>query len=218
MKGVILSSTYIPLKTRLESHQIPVTLTQVEQIGAYVFPIYGTRKLILSTGHDLTLEGFECIKLPIQEGLRFSARDARYSHDGTHLWIGYGNNSTTTHAGIEAVMRLLPSSSIQVHVVYSDGHLDTWFLPLSNTKVLLCRPSQEVAKVFGTKNVIQVPKKYSQACLSVCLPGILLVPKFIQARSWLYKATGLRIEEVNLESISLNLINLGSNSLDEIHL
>ena len=195
----------MPLKTRLESHQIPVSLTPIEQIGAYVFPIYGTRTLILSTGHDLTPEGFECIKLPKQEGLRFSARDARYSHDGNHLWIGYGNNSTTTHAGIEAVMNLLPPS-IQVHVVYSEGHLDTWFLPLSNNKVLLCRPSQEVAKVFGTKNVIQVPKKYSHVCMSVCLPGILLVPKFIQARSWLYKATGLRIEEVNMESVSLECI------------
>ena len=218
MKGAILSSYYMPLKTRLESHQIPILhVIPLEQIGKYALPIYGTRKLILSTGHTLTLEGFECIDLPKQEGLRFSARDARYSHDGKHLWIGYGNNSTTTHAGIEAVMRLLPPS-IQIHVVYSEGHLDTWFLPLSNNKVLLCRSSQEVAKIFGTKNVIQVPKKYSQACLSVCLPGVLLVPKFIQARSWLYKATGLRIEEVNLESVSLNLINLCSNGLDEIDL
>ena len=116
IKGAILSSCYMPLKTRLESHQIPVLhLTHLEQIGKYALPIYGTRMLIISTGHTLTLEGFECIKLPIQEGLRFCARDARYSHDGKHLWIGYGNNSTTTHAGIEAVMSILPPS-IQVHI------------------------------------------------------------------------------------------------------
>ena len=207
IKGIILSSNYIPLKTRLESHDIPILhIPSIEQIGAYAFHIYGTNKLVFSTGYNpIQIDGYECIHLPNKEGLRFCARDARYSHDAKNLWIGYGNNSTTTHAGIEAVMNLLPSS-VKVHVVYSEDHLDTWFLPLSNNRILLRGASQEVAKVFGTKNVIQVPKKYSQVCLSVCLPEVLLVPKFIQARSWLYKTTGLRIEEVNVESVSLDCI------------
>jgi N-dimethylarginine dimethylaminohydrolase len=162
--------------------------------------------------------------LPEEEGLYYEGGgDTRWSYDGKHIWIGYGTGRSTLK-GIDAVEKILkeelgPRAPI-VHKLRIDDrktfHLDLALLPLPNGRVLYyptLSPSaiKQLESVFGKKNMIKVPIKYFFACNSVWLDEKnLLVPKLPYAdfRSWMYNATKMKIDEVNV-----NQFHLGNGSV-----
>jgi len=166
--------------------------------------------------------GYKVVRLPEKEGLYFEGQgDSRWSHDGAHLWIQYGAGRTTL-AGIEAVRSILLKEAAlanwippTVHALQNANkktyHLDLCFLPLPNGRLLLHNSSfslasrKELAKWFKKESIISVPQKYMYACNSVWLnESTLLIPKLeIGCRSWIYKASGMRVEEVNVSEFHL---------------
>jgi N-dimethylarginine dimethylaminohydrolase len=167
--------------------------------------------------------------LPEEDGLYFEGGgDTRWSHQNTHVWFGYGGGRTTLK-GIEAVSRILQeelgSLAPTVHTLRTIDrktfHLDLAFLPLANGRALYyptLAPSsvKEIQKVFGEKNVVKVPAKYFFACNSVALNDkYLLIPKlpYTDYRAWMYKATQMKLDEVNI-----NQFHLGNGSVQCITL
>lgn len=167
--------------------------------------------------------GFKVIELPEREGLYFEGQgDCRWSHDGAHLWFAYGAGRST-NAGIEAVEEAIlreakeagwqPPKFHRLHIVEKKTyHLDLCFLPLPNGKILFHSSSFDAASranvkhVFGKENLVDVPLKYLYVCNSVWLPdGTLMIPKLNSGpcRNWIHHATGMRIEEANVNQFQL---------------
>ena len=167
--------------------------------------------------------GFKVIELPERDGLYFEGQgDCRWSHDGTHLWFAYGTGRSTM-AGIEAVEQIIlkeaaaagwqPPKFHRLHIVEKKTyHMDLCFLPLPNGKILFHASSFDAASranvkhVFGKDKMVDVPLKYLYVCNSVWLPdGTLVIPKLDSGpcRNWMHKATGMRIEETNVNQFQL---------------
>ena len=168
--------------------------------------------------------GLRIRHLPEEEGLYYEGGgDTRWSHNCEHIWFGYGGGRTTLK-GIEAVEKILKEElgekCPQVHTLRTDDrkafHLDLAFLPLPNGRVLyyptLSKAAiKQIKSVFGEENVIKVPPKYFFACNSVWIDEKnLLVPKlpFDTFRKWMYEATKMKIDEVNV-----NQFHLGNGSI-----
>ena len=166
-----------------------------------------------------TTLGLRIRYLPEEEGLYFEGGgDTRWSHNHSHIWFGYGAGRSTLK-GIEAVAQILKEelgpSMPTVHTLRIDDrktfHLDLAFLPLPNGYVLYyptLAPNaiKQIESVFGKKNVVKVPSKYFFACNSVILDKKnILVPKLPYAdfRQWMYKATQMKIDEVNVSEFHL---------------
>jgi N-dimethylarginine dimethylaminohydrolase len=164
------------------------------------------------------------IFLPEEEGLFYEGGgDTRWSHNGRHIWIGYGGGRSTLK-GIEAVEEILKkelgSCAPIVHKLRIENrktfHLDLAFLPLPNGRVLYyptlsLAAVQQIESVFGKKNVIKVPSKYFFACNSVWVDEKnIIVPKlpYEDYRQWMYKATQMKLDEVNV-----NQFHLGNGSV-----
>lgn len=162
--------------------------------------------------------------LPEEEGLYFEGGgDTRWSHNCSHIWFGYGAGRSTLK-GIAAVEKILKeelgSCAPTVHALRIDDrktfHLDLSMLPLPNGRVLYyptLSPAaiKQIEVVFGKSNMIKVPAKYFFACNSVWLDEKhILVPKLPYAdfRSWMYNATQMKIDEVNV-----NQFHLGNGSI-----
>lgn len=162
--------------------------------------------------------------LPDEEGLYFEGGgDTRWSHNMTHVWFGYGGGRSTLK-GIEAVEKILKEElgtyAPVVHKLRIDDrktfHLDLAFLPLPNGRALYYptlshAAIKQIESVFGKQNTIKVPSKYFFACNSVWLDEKnILVPKLPYAdfRQWMYKATQMKIDEVNV-----NQFHLGNGSI-----
>ena len=167
--------------------------------------------------------GFKVIELPEREGLYFEGQgDCRWSNDGKDLWFAYGTDRST-QAGIEAVEAAImkeakesgwqPPKFHRLHIVEKKTyHMDLCFLPLPNGKLLFHATSfsaasrHHVEHVFGKRNIVDVPLKYLYACNSVWLPdGTLVIPKLDSGpcRGWMHKATGMHVEEVNVNEFQL---------------
>lgn len=163
--------------------------------------------------------GLRIIYLPDEEGLYYEGGgDTKWSHNFTHIWIGYGGGRTTLK-GIEAVSEILKkelgSKCPTVHTLRIDDrktfHLDLAFLPLPNGRALYyptlsLSAIKQIESVFGKQNVIKVPSKYFFACNSVWIDEKnLLVPKlpYNDFRQWMYKATEMKLDEVNVSEFHL---------------
>jgi N-dimethylarginine dimethylaminohydrolase len=157
--------------------------------------------------------------LPEEDGLYYEGGgDTRWSHNYSHIWFGYGAGRSTLK-GIEAVVKILKeelgSRAPVAHTLRIDDrktfHLDLAFLPLPNGRALYyptLAPAaiKQIESVFGKQNVIKVPSKYFFACNSVVIDEKnILVPKLPYAdfRQWMYKATQMKIDEVNVSEFHL---------------
>lgn len=226
------------LKSRLESNNINV---EVVPGSKYLFDsVYITDSAliindfaIMARYHKQSRQGEEILTaeylknslnlrilyLPEEDGLYYEGGgDTRISHEGKHIWFGYGGGRSTLK-GIEAVINILKKELGQLcpipHKLRIDNritfHLDLAFLPLPNGRILyyptLSQSAiQEIKNVFGVKNTIKVPSKYFFACNSVWLDEkTLLSPSlpYDDYRQWMYKATQMKIIEVNLSEFHL---------------
>ena len=173
----------------------------------------------LITAEYLKKYGLRILYLPDEDGLYYEGGgDTRWSHNFRHLWIGYGGGRTTLK-GIDAVINILkkelgPKCPIVHSLRIEDRktfHLDLAFLPLPNGKALyyptLSKAAiSQIESEFGKKNVIKVPSKYFFACNSVWIDEKnILVPKlpYNDFRQWMYKATQMKIDEVNVSEFHL---------------
>jgi N-dimethylarginine dimethylaminohydrolase len=182
----------------------------------------GEEKLLAEYLKEKT--NLKIIYLPEEEGLYFEGGgDTRWSHNGRHVWFGYGGGRSTLK-GIEAVEKILKeelgSCVPIVHKLRIEDrktfHLDLAFLPLPNGRALYYptlshAAVQQIESVFGKKNVIKVPSKYFFACNSVWVDEKnIIVPKlpYVDYRQWMYKATQMKLDEVNV-----NQFHLGNGSI-----
>lgn len=157
--------------------------------------------------------------LPEEEGLYYEGGgDTRWSHNFSQIWFGYGAGRSTLK-GIAAVEKILKEElgtcAPTVHTLRIDDrktfHLDLAFLPLPNGRALYYPTLSQAAvkqieSIFGKKNIIKVPSKYFFACNSVWIDEKnLLVPKlpYYDFRQWMYKATQMKIDEVNVSELHL---------------
>jgi N-dimethylarginine dimethylaminohydrolase len=163
--------------------------------------------------------GLRIIYLPNEDGLYYEGGgDTRWSYDCKHIWFGYGGGRSTLK-GIEAVSEILkkelgPCCPI-IHTLRIQDrktfHLDLAFLPLPNGRVLYyptLAPAavKQLESVFGKQNIIKVPSKYFFACNSIWLnEKKLLIPKlpYNDYRQWMYKATQMKLDEVNVNQFQL---------------
>ena len=168
--------------------------------------------------------GLRILYLPEEEGLFFEGEgDIRWSHNCKHIWFGYGVGRTSLK-GIEAVEEILKRelgshTPIFHKLNLSDRktfHIDLALLPLPNGRVLYyptlsSAAIKQLETVFGKHNMIKVPSKYFFACNSVWLDDKnLLIPKlpYDDYRNWMYKATEMKLDEVNV-----NQFHLGNGSV-----
>ena len=168
--------------------------------------------------------GLRILYLPEEEGLFFEGEgDIRWSHNCKHIWFGYGVGRTSLK-GIEAVEEILKKelgshTPIFHKLNLSDRktfHIDLALLPLPNGRVLYyptlsSAAIKQLETVFGKHNMIKVPSKYFFACNSVWLDEKnILVPKlpYDDFRHWMYKATQMKLDEVNV-----NQFHLGNGSV-----
>jgi N-dimethylarginine dimethylaminohydrolase len=168
--------------------------------------------------------GIRPIFLPDEPGLYYEGGgDTRWSHENHHIWFGYGAGRSTLK-GIEAVIRILQKElGLKAPVAHTlriednkTFHLDLAFLPLPNGRALYyptlsLTAVKQIESVFGRQNVIKVPSKYFFACNSVCIDDKnILIPKlpYKDYRKWMYEATKMKIDEVNI-----NQFHLGKGSL-----
>ena len=168
--------------------------------------------------------GLRILYLPEEEGLFFEGEgDIRWSHNCKHIWFGYGVGRTSLK-GIEAVEEILKKelgshTPIFHKLNLSDRktfHIDLALLPLPNGRVLYyptlsSAAIKQIEGVFGKQNMIKVPSKYFFACNSVWLDEKnILVPKlpYDDFRHWMYKATQMKLDEVNV-----NQFHLGNGSV-----
>jgi len=175
----------------------------------------------LACGAFLKTLGYKVISLPEQEGLQYEGQgDSRWSHEGKDLWLCYGTGRTTK-SGIQAVKEAILKEAIlanwipptvhTLHIVEKKTyHMDLCFLPLPNDRVLCHESSfdassrKEIRNYFGKDKTIHVPLKFLYACNSVWLDEKhLLIPRLPECRSWMYNASKMKIEEVNVDQFHL---------------
>jgi N-dimethylarginine dimethylaminohydrolase len=231
------------LKNHIESHNITVKVVpgsplQIDSVYITDSAIIINDFAILARFHKQSRRGEEeitgkylkeklglrIIYLPNEEGLYYEGGgDTKWSHNGRHIWFGYGAGRSTLK-GIEAVEEILKrelgSCAPIVHKLRIEDrktfHLDLAFLPLPNGRALYYptlsnAAIEQIQSIFGKKNVIKVPSKYFFACNSVWLDEKnLLVPKlpYDDYRHWMYKATQMKLDEVNV-----NQFHLGNGSI-----
>jgi N-dimethylarginine dimethylaminohydrolase len=231
------------LKTNIESHDITVKAIsgsekEIDSVYVTDTAIIINDFAIISRFHKVSRRGEEEITakylkdklhlrlryLPQEEGLYFEGGgDTKWSHNGKHIWFGYGAGRSTLK-GIEAVEEILKEELVNCVPIFhklriedrKTFHLDLAFLPLPNGKALYYptlsyKAIQEIESVFGKRNVIKVPLKYFFACNSVWLDDKnLLIPKlpYDDYRNWMYKATEMKLDEVNV-----NQFHLGNGSV-----
>ena len=166
--------------------------------------------------------GYKVISLPEKEGLYFEGQgDTRWSDEGKHLWMCYGTDRTTK-AGIQAVKDAIYEEAAlvgwvppKIHslqmVEKITYHLDLCFLPLPNGNLVLHESSfsaasrKEIVSHFGKAQVHSLPLKYLYGCNSVWLnEKRLLIPRLPDGcRQWMHKATGMLVEETNVNQFHL---------------
>lgn len=175
----------------------------------------------LACGAFLKTLGYKVISLPEQEGLQYEGQgDSRWSHEGKDLWLCYGTGRTTK-SGIQAVKEAILKEAIlanwipptvhTLHIVEKKTyHMDLCFLPLPNDRVLCHESSfdaasrKEIRNYFGRDKTIHVPLKFLYVCNSVWLDEKhLLIPRLPECRSWMYNASKMKIEEVNVDQFHL---------------
>ena len=175
----------------------------------------------LACGAFLKTLGYKVISLPEQEGLQYEGQgDSRWSHEGKDLWLCYGTGRTTK-SGIQAVKEAILKEAIlanwipptvhTLHIVEKKTyHMDLCFLPLPNDRVLCHESSfdaasrKEIRNYFGKDKTIHVPLKFLYVCNSVWLDEKhLLIPRLPECRSWMYNASKMKIEEVNVDQFHL---------------
>jgi N-dimethylarginine dimethylaminohydrolase len=231
------------LKKHIESHNITVKVVPGSSSEADSVYITDTAIIvndfaIIARFHKVSRRGEEKILaeylkektslkiryLPDEEGLYFEGGgDTKWSHNGKHIWFGYGAGRSTLK-GIEAVEKILKeelgSCAPIVHKLRIENrktfHLDLAFLPLPNGRALYYptlshAAIQQIESVFGKKNIVTVPSKYFFACNSVWLDEKnLLIPKlpYDDYRHWMYNATQMKLDEVNV-----NQFHLGNGSI-----
>jgi N-dimethylarginine dimethylaminohydrolase len=151
--------------------------------------------------------------LPDEEGIYFEGNgDCKFSHNNTHLWIGYGTGRTTLK-GVAAVEKILKEELKHLTPIIhpmriidrKTFHIDLCLLPLPSGKALYHSTfspaaKKELEKVFGEKNLIKVPAKYFYACNSVVLDEKnILTPRLgDDFRHWMYNATKMKVDAVNV--------------------
>jgi dimethylargininase len=157
--------------------------------------------------------GYRVVQLPEEDGLYFEGLgDCRWSHNGRHLWIGFGAGRTTKK-GVIAVRDLLKPLGIEVHPLHIQDrrtyHLDLCLCPLPGpgNRAMWHATSftdagrTELSRAF--KQLINVPLRFLYACNGVILNDrTLLIPKIADARPWL-RAAGVRFEETNVNEFQL---------------
>lgn len=161
-------------------------------------------------GRWLRAGGWRVVELP--EGAFFEGQgDCRWSHGGRQLWVGYGAGRTTLR-GIAAVRAALVAAGrgdIQVHpLALVSGrayHLDLALCPFGDGgERALWSPwafsGAGRATLRRFFDLVAVPRRFSWACNSVSVGGVLLVPRdgATGYRSWLRDATGQQIVEANV--------------------
>jgi N-dimethylarginine dimethylaminohydrolase len=175
----------------------------------------------LACGAFLKTLGYKVVSLPEHEGLQYEGQgDSRWSHEGKDLWLCYGTGRTTK-SGIQAVKEAILKEAIlanwipptvhTLHIVEKKTyHMDLCFLPLPNDRVLCHESSfdaasrKEIRNHFGKDKTIHVPLKFLYACNSVWLDEKhLLIPRLPDCRSWMYNASKMKIEEVNVDQFHL---------------
>jgi len=168
--------------------------------------------------------------LPNEDGLYFEGQgDCKFSHNNTHLWIGYGVGRTTLK-GITAVEKILKeelgTNAPAIHPLRINDrvtfHLDLCLLPLPNGRVLyhstLSKPAiRQLEYAFGEENLIKVPMKYFYACNSVVLDDkTLLTPRLGgDYRGWMYNAINSKsgTSKMKLDEVNVNQFHLGKGSV-----
>ena len=212
---------------------VPVSPLQIDSVYITDAAIIVNDFAIMSRFHKVSRRGEEkplaeylkekmdlrIIYLPEEEGLYFEGGgDTRWSHYGRHVWFGYGGGRSTLK-GIEAVEEILKkelgSCMPIVHKLRIEDrktfHLDLAFLPLPNGRALYYptlshAAIQQIESIFGKKNVIKVPSKYFFACNSMWVDEKnIIVPKlpYDDYRQWMYKATQMKLDEVNVNQFHL---------------
>jgi N-dimethylarginine dimethylaminohydrolase len=165
--------------------------------------------------------GYKVLSLPEQDGVYYEGQgDSRWSHDGKDLWLCYGADRTTK-SGIQALKNIILKEALEANwvppnihslqmVEKKTYHLDLCFLPLPNNRLLLHESSfsaasrKEIRNYFGKENTLHVPLKLLYACNSVWLDKKhLLIPKLAECRQWMYRGSGMKIEEVNVDQFHL---------------
>ncbi len=163
--------------------------------------------------------GLRIRHLPEEEGLYYEGGgDTRWSHECGHIWFGYGAGRSTLK-GIDAVEKILKEElgtrAPTVHTLRIDDrktfHLDLAFLPLPNGRALYYPTLSQAAikqikSVFGEKNVVKVPTKYFFACNSIAVDEKnIIIPKlpYENYRRWMYEATKMKVDEVNVSEFHL---------------
>lgn len=241
------------LKKHIESHDITVKVvpgspSQFDSVYITDTAIIINDFAIIARFHKVSRRGEEKLLvnflkdnfniriryLPEEVGLYYEGGgDTRWSHNGTHIWFGYGTGRSTLK-GIEAVEKILkeelgPRAPI-VHRLKIDDrktfHLDLTLLPLPNGRVLYyptlsTNAIKELESVFGKKNMIKVPLKYFFACNSVVIDEKnIIVPKLPYAdfKSWMYKATEMKIDEVNVNQFHLGNGSVQCMTLKMVHI
>jgi N-dimethylarginine dimethylaminohydrolase len=158
--------------------------------------------------------GYQVVQLPEEDGLYFEGLgDCRWSHNGRHLWIGYGTGRTTRRGAI-AVRDLLRPLGIEVHPLHIQDrrtyHLDLCLCPLPGGNRAMWHAGSftdagrtELSRAF--KQLINVPLRFLYVCNGVILNDrTMLIPKIADARPWLRAhVAGARFEETNVNEFQL---------------
>lgn len=225
------------LKTHIESYDInvkviPSSKNETDSVYITDTAIIVNNFAIISRFHKISRHGEEkntakyledrlglkIIYLPEEDGLYFEGGDTRWSHNGGHIWFGYGAGRSTLK-GIKAVEEILKKElGTNLPIIHKlriedkkTFHLDLAFLPLPNGRALYY-PSlslaaiKEIEYVFGKQNIIKVPSKYFFACNAVCIDeNNILIPKlpYNDYRQWMYKATKMKLDEINVDQFHL---------------
>ena len=165
--------------------------------------------------------GYKLRYLPEREGLSYEGQgDSRWSHNGRHLWLCYGTGRTTK-SGIDAVKAIILEEAVianwippKIHTLHivekKTYHLDLCFLPLPNGRLLSHMTSfslasrKHIESIFGKEQIINVPLKYLYICNSVWInEKTIFIPKLPECRQWMYSASKMKVEEINVSEFHL---------------
>lgn len=238
-------SQFRTLKERIESHGVGTRVVPAKRgAGLIDFVYISNSALIINdfailaryskksrrgeegiVGDYLRRMGLRVVELPHQNGLYFEgAGDCRFSHQNTHLWIGYGTGRSSLkgiHAVRQVLQRELSGDAPVVHpmriVRPVTFHIDLAMLPLPNGRVLYHRSSfspealRELNSVFTDATMrVNVPEKYHFACNSVVVGGQrdvygILVPRlpFPEYEEWMRDATKMTLDVVDVSEFHI---------------
>jgi N-dimethylarginine dimethylaminohydrolase len=145
--------------------------------------------------------------LPNERGLYFEGQGScRWSHGGTHLWIGYGAGRTSKRGAevVASLVRRISQKTITTHLLHivdaRTYHLDLCFCPLPNGRVLwhaesFSEASRDLIKrTFGPAAVQNLPPRFLYGCNAVPIGDTLIVPQVRDPewRTWIRAKSGMR--------------------------